>query len=294
MRFAVTADLHWGHSEGAPAAEALARRVVELAPDAFIIAGDVGTGEHFGGCLSLFAPLSCVRLVVPGNHDLWTSQPAPASLALYEQRLPRVAAEHGFHYLDLQPFLAPGGREAVVGSINWYDYSFADPSLEEEFPSARAMYEGKLFPRGRHNDGRFVRLGMTDAEFTERVVAHFREQLAALPPEVERIVVVQHHPPVRELFYPRPATTMEGRFWPAYTGNRRMQEAVLADPRVATVICGHTHAYCAAEVRGKRCRNIGGDYAWKRLLLLDTDTGEEQWWDFDGKDNGASRGKGRL
>jgi hypothetical protein len=33
-------------------------------------------------------------------------------------------------------------------------------------------------------------------------------------------------------------------------------------------------------VAGRRCLNIGGDYDWKRLLLLDTETGAEQWWDF--------------
>lgn len=281
MRLAVTADLHWGLSrKGATAARQLAERVVELAPDALVIAGDVGEGARFRACLSLFATLDCDRLVVPGNHDLWTDDPAGDSRAIYERRLPSVAAEEGFHYLDQEPFLAPGGHAAVVGSINWYDYSFADPELEKEFPHARDLYAAKLFPRARHNDGRFVRLAMTDEEFTGRVVRKFQEQLAALPPGIEHVVAVQHHPPVRELFYPGPVTSVEGRFWLAYTGNRRMQEAVLADPRIRWVICGHTHAACEAEVLGKRCINIGGDYDWKRLLLLDTDSGEERWWEF--------------
>jgi hypothetical protein len=33
-------------------------------------------------------------------------------------------------------------------------------------------------------------------------------------------------------------------------------------------------------VQRKRCINLGGDYDWKRLLLLDTETGDEQWWEF--------------
>lgn len=279
MRLAVTADLHWKHSApGDRATRALAQKVAELAPEVLILAGDVGTGEHFGDCLALFSGLGAARIVLPGNHDIWTNRPAPASLALYEEELPQIAAAHGFHYLDAAPWLSPDGREAIAGSMNWYDYSYAPSELLEEFPEAPAMFERKLFPRGRHNDGQFVRLGMTDAEFTGQVVERFRAQLESLPASVERIVVVQHHPPVPELFYPSNRDSVEGRFWLAYTGNRRMEEAVMADPRVATIICGHTHAARAEWRDGRRCLNVGGDYGWKRLLLLDTETGEEAEW----------------
>jgi predicted phosphohydrolase len=195
---------------------------------------------------------------VPGNHDLWTRDPAESSRERYLQVLPELAAAAGFHYLDERPLLATPEGVALVGSINWYDYSFADPAVEQEHPNAAEMYRAKLFPSGRHNDGRFVRLAQSDAEF----------------------IAIQHHPPVRELFYPTPLTTTYQRFWLAYTGNRRMQDVVLADPRIRTVICGHTHAACEADVEGKRCLNIGGDYDFKRLLLLDTETGSEQWWEF--------------
>jgi predicted phosphohydrolase len=282
MRLAVTADLHFGLSDrGDAATRELARQAAEAAPDAFVIAGDVGEGEEFVPCLQLFAGLACPRLVLPGNHDLWVRRPSSAaSLYLYERRLPALAAGAGFHYLDGSPFLPPEASLAVVGSMNWYDYSFADPALEAEFPGVEAMYRRKLFPRGWHNDGQFVRLGMSDEEFTARLVEQFQAQLAALPPAVERVIVIQHHPPVRELFYPSALTTADQRFWLAYSGNRRMQAAVLADPRVTTILCGHTHAACEATVEGRRCLNIGGDYDWKRLLLLDTDTGAEQSWEF--------------
>ncbi len=287
MRIAVTADLHWGHdAQGDSASRELVRQVEALSPDLFILAGDVGVHGHWEECLALFSALDAVRLVLPGNHDVWTTQPTPASLDLYERRLPESAARHGFHYLDREPYLAPDGRTAVIGSMNWYDYSFADPALEAEVPGAAAMYPRKLFPRGRHNDGRYVRFGLSDAEFTSRVVDRFRRHLAELPGEVERVVVAQHHPPVRELFYPTPITSVDGRFWMAYTGNRAMQEAVLADPRISHVFCGHTHAACEATVAGKRCLNVGGNYGWKRLLLVDTASGEEQAWEF-GRDGVA-------
>lgn len=281
MRLAVTSDLHWGlSSAGDSATRDLARCVEELAPDAFALAGDVGEGEHFRGCLDLFARLRCPRLVVPGNHDLWTRDPAQSSLERYRKVLPLEASAAGFHYLDRHPVTSVDGSVGIAGSINWYDYSFADPAVERVHPEAPEMYRAKLFPSGQHNDGRFVRLSMSDEEFTTDVVDRFTAQLAELPPSVERVIAIQHHPPVRELFYPTELTSTYQRFWLAYTGNRRMQEAVLSEPRVHTVICGHTHAACTADVRGKRCINIGGDYHFKRLLLLDTDTGAEQWWEF--------------
>lgn len=280
MRLAVTADLHWGlDPRGDAATLQLARLVEELAPNVFAIAGDVGEGEAFVRCLSLFGRLTCDRLVAPGNHDVWTRAAGVDSLELYQSQLPRWAAEAGFQYLDQQPYIPTAGALAVVGSINWYDYSFADPVVQEEHPDAPAMYRRKRFPNGEHNDGRFVRFGMSDEAFTERVVGVFQRQLGALPETAEGVIAIQHHPPVRELFYPTPLTNTYQRFWLAYTGNRRMQGVVLDDPRIRTIICGHTHAACEADVAGKRCLNIGGDYHFKRLLLLDTDTGAEQWWE---------------
>lgn len=280
MRLAVTADLHWGlDPHGDAATRELARKVEDLAPDAFAIAGDIGEGEEFARCLGLFSRLTCDRLAAPGNHDVWTRDEAVDSLELYERGLPQLAAGAGFQYLDQRPYLPVPGL-AVVGSMNWYDYSFADPAVEEEHPDAPEMYRHKRFPNGVHNDGRFVRFGLTDEAFTQRVVSAFQAQLGALPETVAGVIAIQHHPPVQELFYPTPLTNTYQRFWLAYTGNRRMQDVVLDDPRIRAVICGHTHAACVADVAGKRCLNIGGDYHYKRLLLLDTDTGAEQWWEF--------------
>src|SRR5687768_13301238 len=111
MRIALTADLHWGAtSQGDAATRVLARHLAEIQPEVFAIAGDVGEGEEFRRCLSLFEALPGTRLLVPGNHDLWTRDPGVSSLELYEERLPALAAEHGFHYLDLAPYVwAEGG-----------------------------------------------------------------------------------------------------------------------------------------------------------------------------------------
>ena len=58
---------------------------------------------------------------VAGNHELWTA--GPDSYQLYHEVLPRRIRELGWHWLESEPFIT---RDlAIVGSIGWYDYSFA-------------------------------------------------------------------------------------------------------------------------------------------------------------------------
>jgi predicted phosphohydrolase len=128
MRFAFTADLHWGVR---PPGDAATRLLIELftvdPPDVLVLAGDVGAGADFAVCLEQFGPLPCRKALVPGNHDIWVqeSDPRGDSLQVYHEHLPRVCAEHGFNYLDQAPLCFQDDGVALAGSINWYDYSWA-------------------------------------------------------------------------------------------------------------------------------------------------------------------------
>src|SRR5262245_40710719 len=136
LRLAVTADLHWGHRKGSEATQELTAALRAHPPDVFVLAGDIGTAAHFEECLALFADIDCRKVLVPGNHDLWVSaeQTAFDSLDLYERLLPEVSARHGFHYLDQGPLLVPEADTALVGSINWYDYSWALDGIRRYYP----------------------------------------------------------------------------------------------------------------------------------------------------------------
>src|SRR3954452_10277670 len=109
LRIALTADLHWGHRRGADATRLLADFLKDHPPDVLVLAGDIGTGVLFGDCLRLFADLPGLKALVPGNHDLWVqAEGAPYdSLTLYQERLPAIAAQYGFHYRDRGPLLLP-------------------------------------------------------------------------------------------------------------------------------------------------------------------------------------------
>jgi 3',5'-cyclic AMP phosphodiesterase CpdA len=277
MRLAVTADLHWGHRRGDEATLLLCDFLREKPPDVLVLAGDVGTAQHFEECLGLFDRLSCRKALVPGNHDIWVEEDDARgdSLQVYHEHLPRLCAEHGFHYLDHGPLLLPEAGLALVGTMNWYDYSWSIDQLREQLPDWEWRLRHKTFSRGRHNDARFVRWPLDDVRFTAEVVAVFEGQLAATLDLTPQAVVVTHHPPFYGLNFPRSEPpTEDGLLWDAFAGNAAL-EAVLvryAD-RVPFAFCGHTHRARANQLGPVRGYNIGGDYHFKRLLLLDWPTG---------------------
>src|SRR6266849_10993128 len=173
MRLALTADLHWGiHRDGDAATRLLAAFLQAAPPDVLVLAGDIGTQDHFAACLALFAGLPYRKALVPGNHDLWVraADSRGDSLLLYHEHLPRVAAAHGFHYLDHGPLFLPEAALALAGSVNWYDYSWASDALRRYFPEEEHRLASKRFTCGRHNDANFIRWPLDDAGFTREVV----------------------------------------------------------------------------------------------------------------------------
>jgi hypothetical protein len=164
---------------------------------------------------------------------------------------------------------------AVVGSMNWYDYSWAIDRL----PAAAADWQDRLrtkrFTRGRHNDANFVRWEYDDETFTREVVGALRAQLAAALRAVPAAVLVTHHPPFRGLNYPKEnPLDLDALLWEAFSGSAAV-EALLAEygGRVPFAFCGHTHFAREAEYGPTRGFNVGGDYHFKRLLRLDWPAG---------------------
>ncbi len=278
LRLALTADLHWGHhSRGDDATRLLAEYLRGRPPDILVVAGDVASGPHFSACLDLFAGLPCRKALVPGNHDIWVAPDAAFdSQYLYEVELPRAAAAHGFHYLDQGPLLIPAEGLALVGSMNWYDYSWALESLRRHFPAEEHRLRSKRFTRGRHNDANFVRWSFDDSAFTAHVAAVLERHLEAALAQTAKAIVVTHHPPFRGISFPSTGRTddVDLLLWAAFGGNSRV-EALLARhaERIPFAVCGHTHRDCENTLGSIRGFNIGGDYHYKRLLCLEWPTG---------------------
>jgi predicted phosphohydrolase len=292
MRLAITADLHWGtHADGDAATRLLAADLYAEPPDVLVLAGDVGTGDHFGQCLALFDGLPGRKALVPGNHDVWVraDDPRGDSLRVYEELLPRVCADHGFHFLDHSPLVLADAGLALIGSMNWYDYSWGRPG-QAFFPEWEERVRAKRFSRGRHNDANFVRWRFDDPGFTRAAVAALERHLEDACGRAGQVIVVTHHPPFYDLSFPRPPVpvppeqlrpgtpeyerALDRSVWDALAGNAALEEVLRRHAaHVPFAVCGHTHLAREGRLGDVRGYNIGGDYHHKRLLLLDWPAG---------------------
>jgi len=285
VRIALTADLHYGtrHASGNEATERLVADLIDNPPDALILAGDIGAGDDFRRCLALFDRLDCVKALVPGNHDIWV-RPYDGrgdSWQVYDELLPSIARESGFHYLDNGPLMLPNGP-AVVGNMNWYDYSWAVDRLPEFFPDWEDRLLNKRFTRGQHNDRNFVRWSQTDASFSRLMADRLDAHLRAAFVERERAIVVMHHPPLRSML-PTLDTELppDSWLWRAFSGNAAVESRIEADAdAIPLIFCGHTHRQTDRMHLGMRTINIGGDYHFKRLMRVTWPTLEIEATDF--------------
>jgi len=284
-RLLITADLHYNHPRSRLVAEELIERMNAAGGDVLLVIGDTAAcdGDALDRCLSLFK-FSGPRLLVAGNHELWTH--GPDSYEAFTESLPRRARDLGWHWLEDQPFIREG--LAIVGSIGWYDYSFAPLGLG----IPRRFYEHKISPGGaeqlsefahllepsdditpsgrevvaRWNDGKFVKLGRSDEAFLAERLGSLESQLTGLT-GASQVIAAVHHLPFRELLPP-----LRGGQWDfakAFLGSGRIGELLLRFPNVRRVFCGHSHFPAEARVGPIHAVNVGSGYRHKTFLEVD-------------------------
>ena len=262
MRIALTSDLHWGLLPGGDAStRELARKLRTNPPDVFIIAGDIAGADktHFLEGLDVFSKVQALKLLVMGNHDLWVER--GDSMGIFE-KLPALAREAGFRALEEGPVTE--GGVAFVGNVAWYDYSFRDETLALPME----YYEEKRLPGVcGWNDGRFVKLGMSDDEFTRLLLKRFRRDLARASERAERLVCVFHHLPRKEFVIKKNEPAWD--FCNAFMGSGVFGEAVSECARVKLCIFGHTHVPDRRALEGVEWVNPGSSYWEKRLVELE-------------------------
>jgi 3',5'-cyclic AMP phosphodiesterase CpdA len=244
MRVVYTSDIHIDASERNRLA---IRRIVEIAdahvPDVVVVAGDAGnTLDDLSNVLAMFEPLRVPKLFVAGNHDVWVETRAAAPLdsrRKYAVEIPEVCQRHEFEDLSRRPRVI--GAVAFVGSLGWYDYSFADPRLglsDDAYWLGRhgdAIWWDKEMSLWLPDDGRDERL--RDAVVCDEMARALRAQLASIPPSVPQIVAVVHTLPfVSTLPRSDPPYYLD-----AFTGADRLGQVIAAEPRVTHCINGHKH-----------------------------------------------------
>ena len=289
MRLLVTADLHYNHPRSRALAQDLVEQINRAGGDILLLVGDtaVADGDSLEQCLGQFR-FAGPKLFVAGNHELWTR--GNDSYRLFLEHLPRRVRALGWHWLQAEPFVTPGitGDVALVGSVGWYDYSFAPAALG----IPRRFYEHKVSPGvatrfeeyafllqgddsfgpgaadvvARWNDGRYVKLGKSDDAFLDELLAQLRGQLQSLA-AVPTVVVAIHHLPFRELLPPPGGAQWD--FAKAYLGSDRIGRVLLEFPNVKHVLCGHSHFPAKAQVGHVRAVNVGSGYRWKTFKTLE-------------------------
>jgi hypothetical protein len=289
MRLLATADLHYNHPRSRALADDLIDQMNRAGGDVLLLVGDsaVADGDSLEQCLGRFE-FAGPKLFVAGNHELWTH--GPDSHALFTNDLPRRVRALGWHWLQAEPLVAPGaaGDVAIVGSVGWYDYSFATPELG----IPRRFYEQKVSPGvaarlheyahllegagdvgpaarevvARWNDGRFAKLGRSDDAFLDELLAQLRAQLESVA-GAATVVAAVHHLPFRELLPPPGGAQWD--FAKAYLGSERIGRLLLEFPNVRHLLCGHSHLPARATVGHVRATNIGSGYRWKTFETLD-------------------------
>jgi 3',5'-cyclic AMP phosphodiesterase CpdA len=234
VKLAFTSDLHLPITKDERIA-ALGREVHTFAPQAFIVAGDVGESlaDIKRGLQLLREQVRCPIWVLAGNHDIW-ARPPHDSRQLWLEQVPAVVRAAGCQWLEGTSFVLDG--VAVAGTIAWYDYSAADPSVQ----ASRLEFAQQKF----HYDADALRIDWewSDPEFAERVSMPFLLQLDHLDsdPSVRRVIVVTHVPIVEAQIHRDPSDS-RWAFSNAYFGNLTLGYKVLTYRKVSHIVSGHTH-----------------------------------------------------
>ena len=284
MRLLVTADLHYNHAHSRPLADEVIDRINAAAGDVLLVVGDTAAadGDDLERCLQRFKFVG-PKLFVAGNHELWTAR--ADSNAVFAEELPARVRALGWQWLETEPFVA--GDTAIVGTIGWYDYSFAAASLG----IPRRFYAHKISPGAaerfaeythlfnpsddiapaasdiiaRWNDGRYVKLGISDEAFLDQRLAQLEANLRRVA-DARQVVAAVHHLPFASLCPSSHRALWD--FTRAYLGSEKIGQLLLKYPNVTTVYCGHSHLPVEARIGTLHAINIGSGYRWKTYREL--------------------------
>ena len=114
MKIAAISDLHVLPNGDGELLESIKQRVEEIAPDVFVIAGDISDRlDSLSDSLSQLYVDSCTNLYVAGNHDIWFEEgKSPTSLEKYSKHVGETCTENGFKHLPDFPHI--DGNTAFV------------------------------------------------------------------------------------------------------------------------------------------------------------------------------------
>jgi len=258
MKIAFISDLHIDNSpENFKVTDYLIERLHLLKPDIFIIAGDIAANTQLlDKTLKLFSEISCSKLFVAGNHDIWIDSPSSLQKGIhsgikYHELLPQICKRNSFIYLGLEPYSID--KVGFAGTIGWYDYTLRNKKYDSMF--SMETYRNKQYREKFTWSDRTFAYWMdgvknrrkSDEEVAREMEASLKHQLQSLTQKgINNIVVVTHHVPFRKmLLYPN---ILPFAFFSAFMGSEGLGKIILEENNVSYVICGHSHIKSSAHI----------------------------------------------
>ena len=248
MKIGLISDLH---TDVTPWNKALVPQLIDAVRtanlDVLVLAGDLARHlVQLSETLNAFqlADLTCEKLFIPGNHDIWAVETANVTSEQKCGIISELCHACGFHPLMDEPFI----RETVgfCGTIGWYDYSFAPNGYD----FTNDQYAEKELMGAVWNDKRYAKWGDTDPVIARRFEADLERQIASIREAVSRIIVVTHHVPFRECIRYRGELPWD--FFRAFMGSERLGVQCLQEPLVTHALFGHIHHTLDMQVRDVR------------------------------------------
>lgn len=258
MKIAFISDLHVDISpKSYNLIDYLIERLQSLNPDVFIIAGDIAANTQlFEKTLKKFSTLSCSKLLVAGNHDIWIDSPSSLQKGIhsgvkYLELLPQICKSNNFIYLGLEPHVIDG--IGFAGTIGWYDYTLRNKIYDNMF--SLETYRNKQYQdKFTWNDRDFVywmdsikNRRKSDEEIAKEMEASLKQQIQSLNHQgINNIVVVTHHVPFRKMIlYPN---LLPFDFFSAFMGSEGLGKVIQKESTVTHAICGHSHIKSSLKI----------------------------------------------
>ena len=248
MKIGLISDLH---TDITPWNKALVPHLIDAvsaaALDVFVLAGDLARHlVHLSETLNAFhlADLTCEKLFVPGNHDIWAIETVNVTSEQKCGIISELCHACGFRPLMDEPFITE--KVGFCGTIGWYDYSFAP----DGYNFSDDQYAEKELTGAVWNDKRYAKWGDTDPVIARRFEAELESQIASIQRDVSRIVVVTHHVPFRECIRYRGELPWD--YFRAFMGSKRLGTQCLQEPLVTHALFGHVHHAVDMQVRSVR------------------------------------------
>ena len=197
MKIGLISDLH---TDVTPFNKALVPYLIDAVKaaelDVFVLAGDLARHLiQLSETLNAFhlANLTCAKLFVPGNHDIWATETPDVTSEQKCEIISKLCRACGFHPLMDEPFITE--QIGFCGTIGWYDYSFAPDGYDfSDTPIYRESVDGAQ--SGTINgtpNGLILIVLLPDV-----LKQNLKHKLPSVRNDVSRIIVVMHHVPFQE------------------------------------------------------------------------------------------------